>query len=81
MWENESDTSKQYQCRWFFRPNQAFQVRRARHSLCYAVSPLVPASIVFSCVCARLRVCLSTRSCCVPLSALLDLACHGHGTH
>jgi hypothetical protein len=25
MWENESDQLKQYRCRWFFRPNQAFQ--------------------------------------------------------
>jgi hypothetical protein len=25
LWENESDRLKQYQCRWFFRPNQALQ--------------------------------------------------------
>jgi hypothetical protein len=25
MWENEGDKLKQYRCRWFFRPNQAFQ--------------------------------------------------------
>jgi hypothetical protein len=37
MWENESDGSKLYRCRWFFRPSQAFKVRRVGHNQAFVM--------------------------------------------